>query len=161
MQQLLTTFGVNWQLLLIQAVNFSILLVVLWHFLYKPISRMLEERRLKIAGGVQAAKEAHEKLAEADTERASILRHAAEESERTVAAAREVAKQKADSLVAGAHERAGEIVSDAATRAQEMATRTMKESEAGIARAAVLAAEKLLRARPGASGEGERGRARN
>jgi hypothetical protein len=37
MQQLLDNLGINWELLLSQAVNFALLLIVLRIFVYKPV----------------------------------------------------------------------------------------------------------------------------
>ena len=45
MQELFSAFGVNWKLLIAQAVNFGIVLVALRYFLYTPVLEMLEKRR--------------------------------------------------------------------------------------------------------------------
>ena len=49
MDQLLHAFGIDVKLLLAQAVNFGVLLVVLWLVLYKPVMKTLDERKAKIA----------------------------------------------------------------------------------------------------------------
>jgi len=55
MSELFSAFGVNWKLLLIQAVNFGLLLAALTYFLYKPILKIIDERREKVAEGVRTA----------------------------------------------------------------------------------------------------------
>ena len=145
MESLLTTFGINWKLLLAQGINFGILLTVLWYFLYRPLSQMIAARAAKIADGVKAADAAHEKYEQTTIERDQILSAASGESERMIAEARTRAEEKASEVVHGAESRAEGILSDAAARAEEAKRQAMKESEKEIARAAVLAAEKILR----------------
>ena len=47
--ELLTQLGVHWQLLLAQIVNFAILVAVLGFFVYKPLLKLIDERKEKIA----------------------------------------------------------------------------------------------------------------
>ena len=58
MQQLLDNLGINWELLLSQAVNFALLLIVLRIFVYKPVLKLLRDRRERIEGGLIKADEA-------------------------------------------------------------------------------------------------------
>src|SRR3989338_4175917 len=145
MQELFATFGVNWKLLLIQALNFGALLAILTYFLYKPILRIIDERREKIAEGVRTAEAASRRLEEAKTEGEQLVGGAAREAERIIATARTRADERASEIVKGAETRAASTLSDAAERAEEAKRQALKESEREIARAAMLAAEKILR----------------
>ncbi len=66
MQDLVTQLGLDWRLLLSQAANFLILLIVLRLFAYKPLIPMLKERRAKIEDGLAKAKEADHRLSQAN-----------------------------------------------------------------------------------------------
>ncbi len=44
MESLLHSFGIEWKLLIAQAINFGILVFVLWKLVYKPILKVLDER---------------------------------------------------------------------------------------------------------------------
>ncbi|OGG53934.1 ATP synthase F0 subunit B [Candidatus Kaiserbacteria bacterium RIFCSPLOWO2_12_FULL_53_8] len=144
MGELFATFGVNWKLLLIQAVNFGLLLSVLTYFLYKPILRIIDERREKIAEGVRTAEAAAKQLADAKEEREGIVGTAAREAEGLVASARTRADERGTEIVKAAEARAAATIKDAAERAEEAKRQALKESEREIARAAMLAAEKIL-----------------
>ena len=50
-------FGVSWPTLIAQMVNFCLVAVVLYKFAVKPIAATLDERRQKIADGLQYAEE--------------------------------------------------------------------------------------------------------
>ena len=145
MSELFEVFGVNWKLLLVQAFNFGLLLIVLWHFLYKPVLRIIDERQAKIAEGVKTAEEAEKNLAASETEGKSIVSSASREAEGIMASARERAEEKGSELLRDAEVRAEAVLSDASDRAEETKRQALKQSERDIARAAMLAAEKILR----------------
>jgi F-type H+-transporting ATPase subunit b len=144
---LFSTFGINGKLLLMQAVNFGLLLLVLWKFVYRPVLAMIDERRAKIADGIAQAEAASRRLAEADEEARGLVGAAAKEGEGLVAAARERADVRAAEIVKDAEGKAAAALSDAQARAEEIKRQAARESEKDIIRASVLAAEKLLRER--------------
>lgn len=145
MHQLFATFGINWKLLLAQAVNFGILLGILWYFLYQPVMQMLDTRRKRIAEGVEKAKAADLRLDEAKAEGERMVGEAAREAEGLVATARTRAEERGSEILQAAEERAAATLRDATARADEARRQALKASEKEIARAAVLAAEKILR----------------
>jgi len=90
--------GINLGFLIFQILNFSVLAVLLYAFAYRPILKMLETRKQKIAQGLEdaniaaearsnAEKEASKIVAEAQTKAAQLVREATERAE---AAGREV-----------------------------------------------------------------------
>lgn len=145
MSELFEAFGVNWKLLLVQAVNFGLLLSVLTYFLYKPVLRIIDERQRKIAEGVKTAEEAARQLADAKVEGDGIVGTAAKEAEQLVASARSRADEKGNEIVKAAEARANAVMKEAAAHAEEAKRMALAESSKEIAKAAVLAAEKILR----------------
>ncbi|MSU74443.1 hypothetical protein EXS57_01545 [Candidatus Kaiserbacteria bacterium] len=145
MQELFSAFGINWKLLIAQAINFSIVLVALRYFLYKPVLAMLEKRQAVVAKGVTDAREAETLLASADGEAQKRVYTAEASAESIVATARELANTEKARLLKEAEERSVVIAKDAEARAREVAARSARESEAEVARLAILAAEKVLR----------------
>lgn len=145
MDELFHAFGIDWKLLLAQAVNFGIVLIALSYFLYKPVIKTLDERRRVVAKGVEDAKEAEEKLAGADTVVAERLSTAHAEAEAVVAHARAAATTERTAIVSEAQSRAQSVLEEAKARAAEEAAKALRESEREIARLAILAAEKVMR----------------
>lgn len=140
-----SAFGVDWRLLTIQIINFGVLLTALSYFLYRPVTQMLDERRQKIAEGVRASEAAAQRLSEAQDEGNALVAQAAREAEGLLAASRIRAEERAISIVRMAEERADATTKDAALRAAEAKRQALEESRKEIARAAMLAAEKILR----------------
>jgi F-type H+-transporting ATPase subunit b len=145
MNELISTFGLNWKLLLMQAVNFGILLYVLKRVLFKPVMAMLDERKRVIARGVKDAEDAARKNAEAEAAGKLLLADAEREGDSIIAKAKLGAEQKGTGIIQQAEARAASIAHDADLRAQETKERALKESREEIAKAAILVAEKLLR----------------
>ena len=72
-QQLANTFGVDWSHLISQIISFSIVCLVLYRFAYKPILKMLEERRRQIAQGLADTEKIRTELAETESQRQEVL----------------------------------------------------------------------------------------
>lgn len=147
MEQLFDAFGIDWKLLIAQAINFGVLLAALTYLLYKPVLKTLDERKSKVAAGVVAAEEAEKKLAESDEIASGKLKEAESTAEGIVLSAREAANAEKSRIVKDAEARAADIAADADARAKETAAKALRESEKEIARLAVLAAEKAMRAK--------------
>ncbi len=79
MDQFVSQLGIDWRLLVSQAVNFLVVLLVLRLFVYKPVLKTLHERRAKIEEGVTKAAEAERRLGEADQVKKERIHEAEEE----------------------------------------------------------------------------------
>jgi F-type H+-transporting ATPase subunit b len=72
-EQIATTFGVDWVHLGAQIVSFSMVCAVLYALAYKPILRLLEARRQQIATGLANAEQIRIELAAIAAERRDVL----------------------------------------------------------------------------------------
>ncbi len=104
MEQLIDTFGIDWKILIVQIINFGILLAILWYVLYRPIISLIESRRAQIIKSVADAERADVALRDADSKKSDILANASIEAEKIVTSARKVGKTKEyDILKEGQH----------------------------------------------------------
>lgn len=147
MEAIINAFGIDWRLIAIQIFNFALLMGGLWYLLYTPVLGMLEKRQKAIEQGVKDAEAAGEKLASAEKERGEIVKAAHAEAGEVALRAKEHADKKAAEIVSNADQKAERIVKDAAAAGEELKQRAYKESEAEIAKTALLAAEKILKER--------------
>ena len=72
-EQIARTFGVDWSLLIAQIISFSIVCLLLHRFAYKPILKMLEDRRQQIAQGIANTEKIKTELAQTETQRQEIM----------------------------------------------------------------------------------------
>jgi F-type H+-transporting ATPase subunit b len=91
LQKIASDFGVDWRHLGAQIISFSIVCVLLQRYAYRPVLKVLEERRKKIVQGLDDAKKSSESLAQAELERREILRKADDEATRLIAESRAAA----------------------------------------------------------------------
>lgn len=75
-------FGINGWLLSAQVVNFLILLFILKRFFYKPLLKVLEERKQKIAQSMKNAEEIEKTLAKTEEDREKRLEKASAEAKK-------------------------------------------------------------------------------
>ncbi|MDB5225472.1 MAG: atpF [Candidatus Adlerbacteria bacterium] len=144
MESILTTFGIDWRLLLINMVNFGLLVLGLWYFLYGPVMKMLEDRRQKLHRGVEDAEKATVALQEIEGTRAQKLAEAAGEADEMLARARAAAAAKEKELRDAAERSVESLLSDAELQAKETKARAIAESREEVAKLIVLGMEKAL-----------------
>ncbi|MFA5933308.1 MAG: F0F1 ATP synthase subunit B [Microgenomates group bacterium] len=113
--EILDQFGIKPILLLAQIVNFIILLLILKKFLYKPILKILEERKEKIAEGLANAEEIEKKLAQIIEDRDKKLEAAAKESKKVI----DEAMKSANQIIAESHEKALEQTKKMIAKSEE------------------------------------------
>ncbi|MDD5415986.1 MAG: F0F1 ATP synthase subunit B [Candidatus Daviesbacteria bacterium] len=82
--EILNEFGINPILLAAQAVNFAILLFILKKFMYKPILKVLEERKKRIAESLKNAEEIEKRLQETNEKIDAMIGKAANEAQKII-----------------------------------------------------------------------------
>ena len=68
MDSIISTFHIDWKIIIAQAVNFGIVFVVLYIYALKPLAKLMAERAEKIAKGIDDAKKSDEMLQKAAEE---------------------------------------------------------------------------------------------
>ena len=144
MESLLSVFGVDWKLLIVQGVNFLVLLGGLSYLLYRPVMKMLGERVAKIEKGVKDAEAAEQAAKETESARAAILTDANKNAESILARSETEAKKERGEIVKAAEVRSDVLLAEARAQALELERQALLKSEKEIAKIAVLAAEKIL-----------------
>ena len=136
--------GINLGYFLVQLTNFAIIFVVLRVWAYKPIVKVLEERRERIAKGLEDARIASEARENAETEAEKLLSDA-----RTAAAteAREVtsrAEEQAKEIRAAAEAEAGKAREKALEDVEAERIRVLSDVRGQVAALSIAAAQKLI-----------------
>lgn len=136
--------GINLGYLLMQVLLFVILLLVMIHYAYKPILNTLEERKARIAKGLEDARQAAIARDNADAEAKKILDEARAKAAEIRAEANINAGEIAKSVEAKANEDAKAIVAAARQDAEEERNRILSELRGQVASIAIAAANKLV-----------------
>ncbi|MDR1941096.1 MAG: ATP synthase F0 subunit B [Endomicrobium sp.] len=115
--EILHTLGLEWKLFLGQIINFLIIAYILKRFLYKPIRKMLEERRLKIDQSLADAENAKAALENAGLERKKILEGAKNDAGALAAAAKISLEENKQKMTEEAKKQSEQIITDAKQKA--------------------------------------------
>jgi F-type H+-transporting ATPase subunit b len=90
-EEIATTFGVDWPHLIAQIISFGIVCALLYWLAYQPVLKMLDERRRQIALGLANTEKINAALANIEAQRQGVLTEAQGQSKQILAEAREVA----------------------------------------------------------------------
>ena len=132
MSQLFSQLGINGGLLLSQAVNFLLVLIVLYAVLYKTLLGILRSRRERIEEGLMKAKEADERLKEVDQIGKKRIKEAEDSAVGILKDVERKAKELEERLIGDAKRKEAVELKNAAAalRVQEDASRRAMEKEA-------------------------------
>jgi len=124
----LSALGVDARAFLIQLITFVLALLILKRYAFKPIVKMLGERRELIESGVKLG----EQMQKEEAQLAAKIEKAMHE-----------ARQEADAVIAGAQETARQTVREAEDKAREKATGILETADSRIAQDTARARKQL------------------
>jgi F-type H+-transporting ATPase subunit b len=134
---MLETLGIQWPKLIAQLINFSIVLFVLWRFAYKPIFKLLEARRQKIADSIANAEKIKAELAATEAERKRVLAEAGDRAAKLIEEARTAAARVSEVETQKAIATAEQIIAKAREAAAQDHARMLAELKREVGRLVV------------------------
>jgi len=108
--EVLRSFGVDWPKFWTTTINFSIVLIVLHFFAYRPLLKMLAERRDRIEKSLKDAEKIKEELARTEAARKETLDKAFAQAQRLIDEAKVSAQKVEEKKIHEATAQAEEIV---------------------------------------------------
>jgi F-type H+-transporting ATPase subunit b len=136
--------GVNIGYLIMQILLIIFLLVLMKHYAYGPITKLLAERQARIAKGLEDARQAAIARDNADTEAKKILDAARAESAQMRAEATVQAEESTLTIRENANKEAKEILAMAREDAEEERNRILADLRTQVASISIAAANKLI-----------------
>ena len=136
--------GINLGYLLTQILGITALILLLTAFIYKPILRVLDERKARIAKGLEDARQAAIARENADAEAKRVLDEARAEASNIRREAVVAAEQAAKDVEARAREDAKGIMANAQAEATEERNRILADLRGQVAAISIAAANKLV-----------------
>ena len=137
-------FQVNLFSVIIAAANAVLFLVIIWTFAFKPVSKMLADRKARIEQGLADAEQARLDRANAETERVATLTEARREANEILARAQKVAQETRDADIAATKEELERLRVRAAADIEAEKVRAISDVRAEVADLALLAAGRVV-----------------
>jgi F-type H+-transporting ATPase subunit b len=139
----LQSLGVYWPKLIAQMVNFAIILFILWKFAYRPVLKILEERRQKVAEAMINAQKAREELARTEAQRQQVLAETNAQANKLIEEARAAAAKVREEETQKAIKEAEQIVSKAREAAALEHARMLADVKRELGRLVVATTSKV------------------
>jgi F-type H+-transporting ATPase subunit b len=136
-------FGFNRQLFISQIISFCIVAFLLHRFAYKPILKVLEERRRTIAQGVANAEKIRQELASAQVKAQEILNQAGVQGAKMIEDARGAAAKVQEQETQKAIAAANDIVTKARQASEAELARMKAELRREVGRLVVATTTKV------------------
>lgn len=140
----IAALGISLPGLVAQLVNFGILLLVLRLFLFKPIMKVMDERKRKIEEGLQASEKAAQAAESSQEESRRAMEQARAEGRELIGRAQETAARLSTELEAQARREADSIVERARAEIDRERQQAIQSLRAEFADLTVRAAERVV-----------------
>lgn len=126
------TLGVSLSSLIIQLVTFVLAILLLKKFAFKPIVRLLEERRKVIEDGVKLGQKMEREQAKLEETAAKIVREARHEADRIIGDGQKEARDILREAEKTGKRKTDAMIADAEARIQEESERAQRKLEKDI-----------------------------
>ena len=137
-------FQVNLFQVIIASANFLLFLAIIWTFAFKPISKMLADRKERIEQGLKDAEQARRDRENAEAERVATLAEARKEANDILTRAQKVAQESRDADIAATKEELERLRARAAAEIEAEKVRAIGELRAEVADLALQAASQVV-----------------
>ncbi|MEM8859824.1 MAG: F0F1 ATP synthase subunit B [Chloroflexota bacterium] len=140
----MAALGINIGYLIMQIAGVIILMSILNQFAYKPILNILDQRKERIAKGLEDARQAAQARDNADAEARKVLEEARAEAASIRSEAASAAEESAKKIVADAGEEARKIKEAAAADGEKERDRVLGDLRSQVAAISMAAANRLV-----------------
>jgi F-type H+-transporting ATPase subunit b len=138
------TLGINWKQFVAQLINFSIIVFILWRWVFRPVTATLSQRTKKIEESLEQAKKNQEEKDKLIEQRNRQLISIQEEHEKIVAEAHGQAGRQKQEILAEAQEQSERIIKAAENRIAADRQKMLVEVKEELAGLVVDAAERVI-----------------
>jgi len=144
MDSLITTFHIDWKIIIAQAINFLIVFLVLYFFALKPLNKLMKEREKRIEGGVRDAVTNKELLMATQKEYDAVLAQARIEANTIFQSGKADAENNKKEILVKAQSEVEAMIASGKKALEAEKTKMVDEAKSEIVSLVVRATEKLL-----------------
>lgn len=144
MPEIFEKLGIDYKLIIAQAVNFLLLLVILQRLAYKPVLKMLNDRTEKIDKSLKQAQKIEEELKNTEETKIAEIKKAKEEAQKIIKEAQDSAEKKSLEALEKTRTKTKEIVENAKQEIRSEKEKSVAEAKKEIADISILIAKKII-----------------
>ena len=140
----IAALGIDWKILVAQLVNFLIIYFLLAKFAFKPLIKMLEERRKKVENSIKTADDIAKEKEDLDITVRKTMSDAKSEAQKIITTAQASMKEEASKARAQAESASAKMLADTKTQIDTMKKETKSELAREIGMLVVKATERIV-----------------
>lgn len=144
MQEMLNQFGINLWTLIAQIVNFSIIVFVLHRFIYKPILKILDERKDRIENSIKQAEVLEHRTQKLEEELKEKFKEAENKADTLISEAKQIAEKTRIQLVEQANQEVTSMIEKAKKDIEHDQAQMMQEVKSYIVDTSMIITQKIL-----------------
>jgi len=148
MDSLISTFHIDWKIILAQLINFGIVVAVLYFFALKPLKKLMDERSQKIEGGVKDAKTNAELLKATKAEYDAVITKARVEATNIFNEGKKEAEAKKAEMLEKAKAEVDVMIENGKKTLEAEKIKMVADAKNEVAGLALAAVEKILEEKP-------------
>ncbi len=142
--ELLSALGIDVGVLISQLINYGILLVALTVLLYRPVLKLLDERRDRIAKSIEDSKKIEHQLKEMEASRKAAMKELDAKSSALLADAKKQADQSRTEMMKAAEQEVAAFLERGKKQLEDEKRSMVAALEKTVAKASVTLASKIL-----------------
>lgn len=147
MESIISTFHIDWKIMIAQAINFGIVFVALYIFALKPLAKLMTERSEKIAKGFNDAKTNAILLEQTRTEYEAVLSRAKTEANKIFQDGKKEAEARKTVMLEEAKKEVAITIENGKKMLEAEKTKMISEARNEIINLTIKATEKLIGSR--------------
>ncbi len=132
MESLIENFGLDWKLLISQAVNFTLVFIILRLTVYKPLLHIMAKRKKKIEDGIMKDEEGTKRLLEIATLEKEKLKEAEVKALDIIHVGEEKAKKEGTKILEATAKKKEEMEITARAQIEAEKQKALREAESQI-----------------------------
>ena len=144
MDSFITTFHIDWKIIIAQAINFGLIFLLIYFFALKPIKKIMAERTTSIEGGLNDAKTNSTLLAQTKKEYDEVIKKARAEAHEIYQEGKVEAENKKKKMLTEASEEVTVMIANGKKVLEAEKVKIIDEAKKEIVSLVVKATEKLL-----------------
>jgi len=144
MESLISTFHIDWKIIIAQMINFGIVFAVLYVYALKPLSKLMKEREDKIVKGLEDAKSNANILGKTEKEYADALTKARNEANIIFQDGKKEAEVKKSQMLEEARTEVTRMIENGKKTLEAEKSKMVQDAKKEIVSVAMLATEKLV-----------------
>lgn len=151
MDSIISTFHIDWKIIIAQAFNFGVVFVVLYIFALKPLSKLMADRSEKIAKGIEDGKTNASLLEKTNAEYDKALSKARAEADKIFQDGKKEAEAERTKMLEKAKSEVVVVIENGKKILEAEKTKMVEEAKKEIVDLAMKATEKLISGKVDAS----------